>query len=225
MVRDAEKTRERILAAVGEVLAAEGFPGVGVNAIARAAGVDKVLIYRYFGGLPQLLEAYARTGDVWPSLDEIFQRASREVEGGEPSALATALFVAHLRALEERPLTQELMRWELLERNEVVEALARAREEQGLELLERIPASAQPPADVDLSAVIALVMSGLTYLLLRRKTADVYMGVRLDGPEGWARIERAVGRICRALFAGAGPAGSDGPGAEEAPARPPEPSE
>ena len=53
--RDRAATEERILTAVGEVLARDGFAAIGVNAIAKQAGVDKVLIYRYFGGLPELL--------------------------------------------------------------------------------------------------------------------------------------------------------------------------
>jgi AcrR family transcriptional regulator len=57
--RDRAATEERILTAVGEVLARDGFAAIGVNAIARQAGVDKVLIYRYFGGLPELLRLEA----------------------------------------------------------------------------------------------------------------------------------------------------------------------
>ena len=58
--RDREATRARLIAAVGNLLAREGFKGLGVNAVAREAGVDKVLIYRYFGGLPELIVAFGR---------------------------------------------------------------------------------------------------------------------------------------------------------------------
>lgn len=52
MARDRVRTEERILAAVGAILAeAGGSRRIGVNAVAARAGVDKVLIYRYFGGL------------------------------------------------------------------------------------------------------------------------------------------------------------------------------
>ncbi|HRW79035.1 MAG TPA: helix-turn-helix domain-containing protein, partial [Candidatus Sabulitectum sp.] len=55
--RDSEKTREAIMDALERILTREGFTGVGVNALAREAGVDKVLIYRYFGSLEGLLAA------------------------------------------------------------------------------------------------------------------------------------------------------------------------
>ena len=69
--RDRGATEERILAAVGTVLARDGFGAVGVNAIAREAGVDKVLIYRYFGGLPELLQRWGASGRFWPGVDEM----------------------------------------------------------------------------------------------------------------------------------------------------------
>ncbi|MDZ7592579.1 MAG: helix-turn-helix domain-containing protein [Rubrivivax sp.] len=51
---------------VGMVLARDGFGAVGVNAIARQAGVDKVLTYRHFGGLPERLRAWGERGPFWP---------------------------------------------------------------------------------------------------------------------------------------------------------------
>ena len=71
MARDSAKTKERLLEAVDDVLARDGFGGLGVNTLAREAGVDKVLIYRYFGGLNGLLKAYAEAGDLWWTVEEI----------------------------------------------------------------------------------------------------------------------------------------------------------
>jgi AcrR family transcriptional regulator len=57
--RTCDRTRieEAIIAAARAMLVEKGFGGWGVNAIARAAGCDKQLIYRYFGGLDGLAEA------------------------------------------------------------------------------------------------------------------------------------------------------------------------
>jgi len=69
--RDREATRARLIGAVGTLLAREGFKGLGVNAVAREAGVDKVLIYRYFGGLSELIADFGREGNFWPSIKEL----------------------------------------------------------------------------------------------------------------------------------------------------------
>ncbi len=55
MIRDKEATKQRLIDAVGKILAERGFQNIGVNAIAKEAGVDKVLIYRYFDSLEGLL--------------------------------------------------------------------------------------------------------------------------------------------------------------------------
>ncbi len=47
--RSKETTRLRLISAVGTLLARQGFNALGINAVAEEAGVDKVLIYRYFG--------------------------------------------------------------------------------------------------------------------------------------------------------------------------------
>jgi AcrR family transcriptional regulator len=58
--RNRARTEAAILAAAEMLLAERGFTAFGVNAIARAAGCDKQLIYRYFGGLDGLAEAIGR---------------------------------------------------------------------------------------------------------------------------------------------------------------------
>lgn len=57
MTRNKDETRQRILDAALQELLEEGFGGFGVNTIARRAGCDKKLIYRYFDGLDGLVEA------------------------------------------------------------------------------------------------------------------------------------------------------------------------
>jgi AcrR family transcriptional regulator len=48
-VRDPERTQERLLAAALTEFASKGFAGARVDAIARAAGVNKRMLYHYFG--------------------------------------------------------------------------------------------------------------------------------------------------------------------------------
>lgn len=66
MPRNRKLTRDRIRDAALRILQSTGFAGWGVNAIAREAGVDKVLLYRYFGSLDGLLESLYRETVLWP---------------------------------------------------------------------------------------------------------------------------------------------------------------
>src|SRR5437870_4785001 len=47
--RDPERTRARILAAAFKEFAAQGFAGARVDRIARRAGINKRMLYHYFG--------------------------------------------------------------------------------------------------------------------------------------------------------------------------------
>ena len=58
--RDSDAMRARILEAVGRMIVRDGLAAIGVNALAREAGCDKVLIYRYFGDLEGVYAALRR---------------------------------------------------------------------------------------------------------------------------------------------------------------------
>ncbi len=198
MMRDRDKTSQKILQAVGRLLARAGFAGIGVNALAREAGIDKVLIYRYFGGLPELLRAFAEKGDFWPTIGQLLQRPLADFHS--LAEMGEALLKGHLRELRRRPVTQEIMRWELHERNELTEELARYRERQGIEIMDLLPKTPGPRgAAFDYAAMAALIHAGLTYLVLRSKTADVYMGVDLTDEAGWRRLENAISGLLALL--------------------------
>lgn len=193
--RDAAATRTRILDAVGSLLVREGFGALGVNAVAREAGVDKVLIYRYFGGIDQLLEAWGSELDFWPSVAEILGDSPEP----DPAAFAAGMLTRHLHALRARPHTLEVMAWEAVERHPLTRILDRIREARAEQVMAAIPAHLFGE-DRDLPAISALLGAGLQHLLLRSRTVDRYSGVPIASPEGWVRIESALQAICTALL-------------------------
>jgi len=198
MPRNSQQTRKKIIAAVGRLLSRSGFRNLGVNAIAREAGVDKVLIYRYFGGIPDLLRAYAEEGDFWPTAEELLAGFRGQLPPSNAD-LAAKLLIEFGRALRRRPITQEIMRWELLERNELTDALAHYREEQGMKLI-RMVRDARG-LDLDIQALGSLLSAGQTYLILRSKTAAVYNGLQLSSDRDWKRIEKNIEHLVRLAFA------------------------
>jgi len=196
--RDRGATEKRILEAAGRVLARDGFRSLGVNAVAREAGADKVLVYRYFGGLKELLEVYAQSTDFWPGEDELLPASA----GADQATLAVTMLTGLARGLRRRPATQDVLAWELVEQNPLAERTAEARERAGLHLMGRLAAGI--PSGVDLPAVAAILTAGLTYLVLRARTAPAWLGVSLRDEEGWQRLEHAAETVVRALLPGRG---------------------
>jgi AcrR family transcriptional regulator len=188
--RDLDATKRRLVDAVGVILARDGFLRIGVNAIAQEARTDKALIYRYFGGLPELLEAYGESASFWPTVEEM--------AGGPLAELAALPFIerwrrallSYIAQLRKRPTTQEILAWELVERNEVTARLEDVRERRGLQLMKVLAQDA--PADVDIAAVSAIFASSVHYLILRARKIRVFNGIDLRTDEGWARLEGAV---------------------------------
>lgn len=64
-MKNKENTKRRLLDAVGDIIKKSGTGGLGVNKVAKKAGVSKILIYRYFGNLEQLIKTYVLEKDFW----------------------------------------------------------------------------------------------------------------------------------------------------------------
>ncbi|MHC1791309.1 TetR/AcrR family transcriptional regulator [Solidesulfovibrio sp.] len=196
--KDREATKRRLIAAVGRVLARQGFRAVGVNTVAREAGVDKVLIYRYFDGLPGLVAAFSREGGFWPDVDEL-------AGGNRPAFLAlpvaermVVVACNYLRAIRTRPLTQEILAWRFLEHNELTEALDTARAETGAGIRELVAASEMP--GVDFTAFNALLGAAINHLAVRERREPAFAGLRLDDPDSWDRLEAMLVHTIRCVL-------------------------
>jgi AcrR family transcriptional regulator len=185
-----DATKRRLVDAVGTILARDGFARLGINAIAKEARTDKALIYRYFGGLPELLEVYAESASFWPTVEEM--------AGGSLESLAARplrdrwrhALHHYIQQLRKRPLTQEILAWELSERNEVTARLEEVRERRSLALLNVL--AHDVPAGVDVAAVAGVFGSAVHYLLLRARKIRVFNGIDLRSAEGWTRLEAAA---------------------------------
>ena len=95
-------TEQRILDAIAQILLEQGYSAVGINAIARQAGCDKVLIYRYFDGLDGLLLAFAETTPLWWEVDEIITDSSADCARIPLHEYLELLLSRYVKSLESR---------------------------------------------------------------------------------------------------------------------------
>ncbi len=197
--RDRSATEARILAAVGEVLAREGCAGIGVNAIAKQAGVDKVLIYRYFGGLPELLRTWGASGRFWPTVAELL--------GDDPAAFLSlpaaeryARFFEHfVDALRARPLTVEILAGEVNERNELTAILEAEREAWGAEAT-RVLGGPELAREAWAGTLMNLLVAGVQHLLVRGRLIRAWNGLDLQSDAAWLQIRSAVRELAARAF-------------------------
>ena len=189
MTRSRLKTEQRILEAVGSLLLEQGFPAVGINAIARQAGCDKVLIYRYFGGFDELLLAFAETTALWWEVDEIITESAADCSGLPLHEYLQTLLDRYVAALEARPLALEIMAWEMSAQNNLTQALARTRSERGMALVKRIRAYYQQP-NIDIGGILGVFGAAINYLVIRtRHQSQQYK------TEEWWRLQQTIARL------------------------------
>jgi len=104
-IRDAERTKQRLLDAAAGEFAALGIAGARVDRIARSAGCNKALIYTYFGNKDQLFDVVFST-HVTAFLDQV------PFDAADLPGYAGRLF----DHFEDDPATLRLTTWYQLER-------------------------------------------------------------------------------------------------------------
>ncbi len=189
--RNKEQTQQRLIDATIELLRERGFSSIGINAVAEHAGVNKVLIYRYFGGLKGLLEAVASSLNLIKikRLDLSFDETDTDLH---------SLFLKNFKSihnnLKEDDLAIELMIHELSEENELTRSFAETRERQGLDATEQAAelissiTKKTSSESIDIQAAFAIASAGINYLTMRSRTVQMFNGVDISSEEGWDRI-------------------------------------
>ena len=200
MARDRQLTEQQLITATGRVIAEQGFAKLGINTIARAAGLDKVLIYRYFNGLPGLMQAYTKQGDFWPSMAELMQGIEQTSPPLPASEQFTLVMVNYANALRKRPVTLKILSWEMVERNELTVCLEEVREQQGLQLTKQLIAMQKQHPAVDVAALAAIMSAAINYLAARSQHIHWFNGVDLQDDAGWQRLMTTIGHIADALL-------------------------
>lgn len=182
-------TEQKILKALDSLLLNQGFPAVGINAIAREAGCDKVLIYRYFDGLEGLLERFAEINDLWWTLDEIIHENMDEISQMSLTEFLDLLLKRHIKAVQQRPLTQEIMAWEMSDNNPLTQALNKIRTEQGMLLVKKVRLHFDQP-NIDIGGILGIFGAAINYLIIRTRHNDSEYK-----KEEWWRLEHTISSL------------------------------
>ena len=195
--RDRAGREAEILAAAKRLLAEEGFAAFGINAIAKRAGCDKQLIYRYYGGLDGLVDAVAT------ELGSMFQRLMVEPD---PSASKDyADFVAHwlialLDAFRRSDLLLRLAAWEVFEPTDVTRRLAKARGRILGDWIKQRRGKLSPPVGTDAAAINVVLIAAVQHLALSARSVGGFGGVALSGDTDWERIEHVLKLMVRSCY-------------------------
>jgi AcrR family transcriptional regulator len=194
-LRNKEQTRRKLIQAVGDILKSDGYNGLGVNKIAKRAGVNKKLIYRYFGSVNYLIEAYVIENDYWMAFSNRVQDLIDQNSYSGSQSLVTDILQNQFRFFLSDTDMQTLIQWEISGESSLMRSIHNVRESMGQEFL-RLTDEHFNGTGVNFRAVAALLVGGIYYTVLHtRFNGDMVCDININSDEGRSDIIKAIRQI------------------------------
>jgi AcrR family transcriptional regulator len=187
--RDREATSRRLLDAMRAELIESGYDALGVNTIARRAGCDKQLIYRYFGGLDGMIEAFGREMSGWVIRALEGSRMPSEASYGD---VIKASLCALLDALRADPAMVQLIGSETRQPSPQVLRMAAERGRELSSWVENQTRDLPRPEGRDAPAINAVLIAAIQHLVLAATATKRFAGLTLDDDGDWQRVRSAI---------------------------------
>lgn len=193
--RDRFATRAAILESAATFIASRGAHALGVNSLASAAKCDKVLIYRYFGGLDGVLSALGAERMLWPTVSTVV------IEEESLADAVRTLVLEEWAAISQGALARESAAAEASGVPALASAIAAQRAESHARAIAALRDTHRIPPYIDLPALVELLSAALTMFALRSAPhAPESQSFDPATPQGWRRIEKIIAAMTRALL-------------------------
>ncbi|MDN5395369.1 MAG: TetR/AcrR family transcriptional regulator [Chryseobacterium sp.] len=192
-IRDKEKTKQKLLAAVGKILRVKGYSGLKVSKIAAVAGFDKKLIYEYFGSTDKLIDEYIKSQDYWskfrPDIEE-------EVQVGKGKESLIQGILMQFESLKKNKELQKIILWELSESKPILKNILKQREEVAANLFENVTDPYFGENATNVRAMLALIAAAVYYLnLFPAYNGTEFCGIDMRTDEGRGEVEKVIVEI------------------------------
>ena len=198
--KNKEQTKRKLIEAVAVIFRTEGYRGLGVNKVAKLAGVHKKLIYRYFGGFEQLVEAYVVETDYWMQFADHMRQLTLPKDINETKNLIGHLLKNQFLYFQADEQMQQLILWELSTNSNLMRSIHRTREAMGQQFLE-LTDPYFSKSQVNFRAIAALLVGGIYYTILHtRHNGGMFSDVDLSKPAGRQDILNAIDVILEMTF-------------------------
>ncbi|MDV6167133.1 TetR/AcrR family transcriptional regulator [Flavobacterium sp. DG1-102-2] len=189
-IRNAERSKKRLLEAVGKIITETGFSTLKINHIAAVAGLDKTLIYSHFGGLDKLLEEYLLSQNFWDNIKKNNMPATI-LDGGR--AFSKEAILNHYEFVNNHPEFQKILLWGLSEQRDALKNLTWQQEASGELLFQHITDPYFKDKASDFRSIIAILIAGSYYLNLHATYNGVpFCGIDLTQENGRKKIEESL---------------------------------
>lgn len=193
-----KETEKKLIDAVSAIIETEGFAKLGVNNIAKRTGCDKVLLYRYFGGLDGLLGAWARHNDFYTGS---FDGIAREIEQREQidvREITKKILVGQMQFLRTNRMMQQLLLWEI-SGNEKFPHLRELREEKG-NRLQLLLEDKSGHADKTTAMQVVILIAAIDYIVLATNDYPMMNGIDFSNEQSWDLLQKTLEGFMDMMF-------------------------
>jgi AcrR family transcriptional regulator len=203
-LRNKERTKQKWLDAVGEVLKEKGYAGLTVKNITKQAGMDRRLIALYFGNVDNLIETYLQHTDYWmtkvaPKFGAILNESGKLAQQ-EITSILHLLFDEVLQSTD----LQRMLSWEVGEYHPELRKLADNREILGKEMFKLTDVDFEG-TKINIRAMLALQIAGIYYLAIHAKVnGSTFCQIDVNTPKGKEQINVALSTLMQLIYNEAG---------------------
>ena len=191
-------SERRLIEAVSTIVEEEGFSKVRINHVARIAECDKVLIYRYFGGIEGLVSAWAKENDFYTAALDIFYEEVKTAQKSNLRELCKKVLLSQMNFMRENRMMQELKVWEL-SGNSRFKILQDIREKNGQKLQQALNELVGLD-NRDMSLYITVLVTAIEHLVLCTRQYPLFNGVDFGDSQSWERFEKVIKDYVDMLF-------------------------
>ncbi|WP_289023766.1 TetR/AcrR family transcriptional regulator [uncultured Salegentibacter sp.] len=189
---DKERSKKKLVNAVGKVLQSKGYTGLTATNIANAAGLSRRLITIYFDSVEDLIETYIRNKDYWIEASGSIEEMISDKKGGNTKEIIENLLQNQLKNFYDNPEMQKLILWEISENSNIMDQVSQERENMGAKIFSLADKDFQDK-DIDIRAISALLVAGIYYMVLHAKSTDtLFCEIDINTPKGMERIKNAI---------------------------------
>jgi AcrR family transcriptional regulator len=194
-INDKERSKQKLIKAVGIVLKNKGYTGLTATNIAKAAGLSRRLITMYFGSVDELVETYVRNKDFWLAASGNAGEMIAANKGEDTKKIIEYLLQNQIDNFYDNPEMQKLILWEISKKTKIMYEVCEEREHLGSKVFELTDKELQG-RNIDIRAVTALLVAGIYYMVLHAKSTDTtFCEIDINQPEGMQRIKNAISLI------------------------------
>lgn len=171
----------------------KGFSLALVTDIVKRAKIEPIVFYNRYKNLDEFYDEFVKNYDYW--LSDLIRDSVEEI--GSEEGYSNILEKLLTNLMQEEIMT-ELLRWEIAEGNHITERTSRLRELHAVELINSY-SSIYQREHFDISAITALIVAGIYYLVLH-KDRSTFAGIDINTIPGKRRMLKAIRSIASMMF-------------------------